>query len=193
MWLQAENGTMRESQSMHHPSSSVDEDFFPSRGLSHKCLSPIRHIGRKRAVVSNANASWDLEKLDKPSRAFPSSSLKTDCLRLSLHSDISRTKTSTRHPASSPSLSSDSKPPKKKNRSSLKDDPEVSSLLRMLQTDSFVGEIDPVYHSRYIEDPEEDQLFLELMFHQTSSSSRLMRTSYNSDGHLLSRNISNRY
>jgi hypothetical protein len=77
----------------------------------------------------------------------------------------------------------------KRKTSFIKDDPEVSSLLQLLQTTHFVGKIDPVHHARYIAEPEEEEptLLFDLSEMRRPSSSRIaMMASYNSDEHLLS-------
>jgi hypothetical protein len=111
--------------------------------------------------------------------------LERDLLGLSLHSardaltpnEIDQVK-----PSSSKSL--------QHKRSSLKDDPEVANLLKLLQTTDFVGKIDPIHHSRYIAVPPEEEsnftvnsLFDLSEMHHSSTS---IMTSYNSDEHLLS-------
>ncbi|KAL3902937.1 MAG: hypothetical protein SGILL_010638 [Bacillariaceae sp.] len=135
--------------------------------------------------TSSANAKWDNNKQKKIR-------LTNDTLRDSLHShkDNLNKKSSHEQPKRVKKSSDDIL---KRKPSFLKDDPEVSSLLQLLQTTNFVGEIDPVHHSRYIAEPEEDEpkvLFdlTEMQQRSSSGSSTKMptMTSYNSDEHLLS-------
>jgi hypothetical protein len=130
---------------------------------------------------SKANATWYHGQTQPRTKNVL---LKQDLLGLSLHSatealihhEDKRVKTAS-------SKSRQHKP------SFLKDDPEVINLLKLLQTTNFVGEIDPIHHSRYITMPEEEEPKISKFsfdFKEMQHCSTSIMASYNSDDHLHS-------
>jgi hypothetical protein len=135
-----------------HPGFTTEQQehgYFLPYPSQLRGLSP--HITTRKTASSSSkvNATWRQGQTKiRPNDKL----LKKDLLGLSLHSAkdaLSHHENNQVKPASSRSL-----PPK---RSSFKDDPEVTNLLKLLQTTDFVGEIDPIHHSRYIAEPREEE------------------------------------
>lgn len=59
----------------------------------------------------------------------------------------------------------------------MKNDQAIQELLGMLRTNEFAGEIDPVHHSRYMKEPEQES--------EADRTRARMLESHKSDGHLL--------
>jgi hypothetical protein len=177
---------------MHYTSSRYDyEKSLAGYSPDKLCFSPNSRK-EQRVSISNANASWDLLVEPKGSSVSSHSSrIQGKDVRSLRSLQMNKTPTG-KQEGTSPSTSQTptSKPVK---RSSFTEDPEVNFLLKMLQTDSFVGEIDPVYHSRYVascEDPQHGTQNLNNNKRRRSTSGRLV-ASYKSDGHLL--NMTRKY
>lgn len=145
-------------------------------------ISPCITLRKASSTASKANATWDNGKVPAP--RTKNMRLKNDLLGVSLHSakDAMMRHDDKRIKMGSLTNTLNRKP------SFLKDDPEVNSLLKMLQTTTFVGEIDPVHHARYMIEPEEETPGQDPLFDLTEleKTSISIMASYNSDEHLLS-------
>jgi hypothetical protein len=178
--------TIRESQ-LCNEVVAKEQPATEAVPFTHPCrpgggLSPCITMRKSNASSSKANATWS-QGLSQP-RAKPMR-VENDLLGLSLHS----ARDALTHHENDPVKPSSSKSLQHK-KTSLKDDPEVTKLLKLLQTTDFVGKIDPIHHSRYIAVPPEEEsnftvssLFDLSEMHHSSIS---IMTNYNSDEHLHS-------
>ncbi|KAG7372564.1 hypothetical protein IV203_018707 [Nitzschia inconspicua] len=162
------------------PNSECRSDVPPPPGRRVGGLSPC-NFTKKSSMESNANATWDVEK---PKSQMKTLRLRNDLLGVSFHTakDNLASQEYKRSKSTGNNLN--------RKQSFLKDDPDVGSLLKMLQTTNFVGEIDPVHHARYIAEPEEEKESIEetglFDLSEMEKSSISMLTTYNSDDQLLS-------
>jgi hypothetical protein len=166
--------TIRRSRSTQYDSRCDYESSLSGYSPDRLSFSP----NRKRAHhtnISKANASWDLLVESKGSYDNGGSiHLKENGLRRSLNTTEKNT----------PSPEQQRQRPKK--YLPLKEDPELNSLLRTLQTDAFVGEIDPVYHSRYVECSNHNEIMTTRTDEDDNRSPKArLVASYKSDGHLF--------
>jgi hypothetical protein len=156
----------------------------PSYPCQQGGLSPCLITTKLTLSSSKANATWYQGQTQPRTKSIL---LKKDLLGLSLHSAKEALTHCDERQVKVKTSSSKSLQPKS---SSLKDDPEVTNLLQMLQTTNFVGEIDPIYHSRYVDGPteEEPKLTVRILFDlkEVQQNSTSIKARHNSDEYLHS-------